>query len=391
MGFDVYICYTQSHLQRDGLIASAITDAKSADLMPTGTAVASGQVSHQVIMSFATLLFGIQHRQPDIARHGYVMHGVALRQLNRVLEDATRHTRAEVILAVAALAVSELLVPTGPGNYWAHVMGLERLVDLQDPATFWSTRSPGFCKGVRFMILAAALKLRRPSILARTDWKKAMRTNASYQELEEQDLYDVLADSSVLLAERHAMSPSTEKADGTETKKEQRDDMERRARRLLQHVQQWRQRWDSNSIKNMNPVPDTSISEASSLITVDTIPNLDTAMMLMLYNLALMYVLQSLVPPLSLEETTSKSYHFDQRTRIAAREACRCIQYYLSIGRRRLDASAPPIIHWTVSMASERLQRDDSVEGAWMRDLQTSQGDRSLPVYGHIKMAQLVG
>lgn len=379
-GFDVYICYTQSHLQRDGLIVSAITDAKAVDLVPLGTAVASRQVSHQAIMSFATLLFGIQHRQADIARQGYAMHGVALKQLNQVLSDATRHTSGEVILAVAALAISELLVPTGPGNYWAHVMGLERLVDLQDPVSFWSTKSPGFCKGVRFMILAAALKLGRPSILARPDWKNAMRRDASYEELEEQDLYDVLADCSVLLAERHAMSP-TEKADATKAE-EQRDGMERRAYRLLQHLHQWRQRWDSNRLKN--PVPDTTLSEAS-LITVATIPNLPAAMILMLYNLALMHVLQSLAP-LPLEETV-KSYHVNER--IAAREACRCTQYYLSI-RRRLDASAPPIIHWAVAAAWERLRRDDSVEGAWMRDWQISQGERSLPVYGHIKMAQLV-
>ncbi|KAK0753792.1 hypothetical protein B0T18DRAFT_337614 [Schizothecium vesticola] len=387
--FDVYICYTQSHLLRGGLIVSAITDTKAADLVPLGTAVASRQVSHQAIMSLATTLFGVQHRQADITRQGYAMHGVALRQLNQMLSDGTRHARDEVIMAVAALAISESLVPTGPDNYLTHMMGLEKLIDLQDPVSFWTTKSAGFCKGIRFMILLASLKLGKPSILARPDWKKAMRTNASYEELEEQDLFDVLADCSVLLAQRDAML-SARDANPIKTR-EQRDETERRARCLLLHLRQWRQRWDNN-VKNS--VTDTlaspsGIEESHSthnkdpkepLITVATIPNLPAAMILMLYNLARMYVLESLAPlPLeesttrdvSLQSETAQGYHADER--IAAREACRCIQYYLDV-RRRLDASASPIVHWAVAAAWTRLRRDDSVEGAWMRDLLNSRG-----------------
>lgn len=388
-GFDVYICYTQSHLIRDGLIASAITDIKAVDLVPSGTAVASRQVSHQAIMSFATILFGIQHRQADITGQGYAMHGVALKQLNEVLSDATRHTRDEVIIAVAALAISELLVPSGPDNYLSHMMGLERLIDLQDPVSFWSRKSSGFCKGVRFMILFASLQLRKPSILARPDWKKAMRTNSSYDELEEQDLFDVLADCTILLAERDAMSSAWNanpiKARG------QRDEIERRACCLLIHLHEWRRRWDSDL---KNPPSDTPASPSGfeesqftqigdpegSLITVATIPNVPAAIMLMLYNLVLIHVLQILAS-LPLEESatgnisqqpeTAKRYHADER--IAAREACRCIQHYLYI-RRRFDTSASPIVHWAVGTSWTRLRRDDSVEGAWMRNLLVGKG-----------------
>jgi hypothetical protein len=388
-GFDVYICYTQSHLLRDGLIVSAITDIKAIDLVPEGTAVASRQVSHQAIVSFATILFGIQHRQADITGQGYAMHGVALKQLNQVLSDVTRHTRDEVIIAVAALAISESLVPTGPKNYLAHMMGLERLIDLQDPVSFWSSKSSGFCKGVRFMVLFASLQLRKPSILARPDWKKAMRTNSPKDQLEEQDLFDVLADCTVLLAERDAMSSAwnTNPIDA----REQRDEIERRACSLLIHLHEWRRRWDSDL---KNAFPDTPASPSGfdeshftqngdpdgSLITVAMIPNVPAAIMLMLYNLALTHVLQILAP-LPLEESatrnisqqreTAKTYHADER--IAAREACRCVQYYLYI-RRRLDASASPLVHWAVAAAWTRLRRDDSVEGAWMRDLLTGKG-----------------
>ncbi|KAK1751316.1 hypothetical protein QBC47DRAFT_425480 [Echria macrotheca] len=379
-GFDVYICYTKSQLLRGGLMVSAINDTKADDLMPVGTAVASRRVSHQAIMGFATLLFGIQHKQPDTARQGYVMHGVALRQLNHALSDVTRHSPDDVILAVAALAISELLLPTTPDSCWTHMMGLDRLLDLQDPVSFWSTKSPGFCKGIRFMIVAAALQLGRPSILARPEWKRAMRANASCQELEGQDLYDALADCSVLLAEGNAMS-SAETADPTMAKTQQ-DDKERQACGLLRHLHQWRQNWNCNYLKiPIHTLPGNSSwsdgrgeDPEASIITIAAIPNLPAATMLMLYNLALMHVLRVLRSQSPDESSTrdfvaqvetAKSMRIDER--IAARETCRCTQYYLSV-KGRLDASAPEVIHWAIAVAWEILRLDDSAEGIWMRD-----------------------
>lgn len=387
--FDVYICYTQAHLLRDGLVTSIITDIKSDDLVPSGTAVVSCQVSHQAIMSFATILFGIQHRQADITRQGYAMHGAALQQVNQVLSDTTLHSCNELIVAVAALSISELLVPSGPDNYLAHMMGLERLIDLQDPSSFWSDKSSGFCKGVRFMVLLASLKLCKPSILAKPDWKKAMRMNSSYEELQEQDLFDVLADCSVLLAERDAML-STWNTNSISAR-EQRDDVEQRASSLLIILYEWRRHWDTD-LRNVcsETAVCPSVPKESQfiynedleppLVTATTIPNVPGAIMLMLYNLALVHVLQ-IIATLPLEESgirnISQQLESAEECRrhelIAAREACRCIQYYLCV-RRRLDASASPIIHWAVAATWTALRHDDSIEGAWMQDLLSKKG-----------------
>jgi len=116
------------------------------------------------------------------------------------------------------------------------------------------------------------------------------------------------------------------------------------------------------------------------LVTATTIPNVPAAIMLMLYNLALMHVLQT-IATLPLEESAIRNISQQLETanecraneRIAARETCRCIQYYLCI-RRRLDASASPIIHWAVATAWTALRRDDSIEGAWMQDLLSKKG-----------------
>lgn len=51
------------------------------------------------------------------------------------------------------------------------------------------------------MILFASLSMRRPSILAREEWKIVLRTDCSDPELEEQSLLGVLADCTVMIAD----------------------------------------------------------------------------------------------------------------------------------------------------------------------------------------------
>ena len=136
IGPETYICYTRGYLQQGGFIVSAIAEIKSLDILPTETTLANGHVSDQAILSFATILFGLQHQQNDIARHGYAMFSVALTQLNQALTDTTWHTNNEVIVAVATLALSECLVPSGKNNYLRHIMGLQKLLELRDPSIF---------------------------------------------------------------------------------------------------------------------------------------------------------------------------------------------------------------------------------------------------------------
>lgn len=201
VGFDACICYTREHLQQGGLIVSAITDMDAVNVLPAETTAANRRVSHQAILSFATILFGLEHQQVDISRHGYALYGVTLTQLNQALASQVPHPNDEVIMAVATLAIAECLVPSGKNNYLDHMMGLQKLIDLQDPSTFWPNKPYGFRNGVRFMLLFASLQVKNPCILARPEWKTAMRVNSSPKELREQDLYDILADCTILLAQ----------------------------------------------------------------------------------------------------------------------------------------------------------------------------------------------
>jgi hypothetical protein len=94
------------------------------------------------------------------------------------------HTNDEVIMAVATFAISEILVPSGKNNYLRHMIGLQKLLELQNPSIFWPYRNYGFRDGVRFMILLSSLQVKSPCILARAEWKRAMRIHCSPKELQ---------------------------------------------------------------------------------------------------------------------------------------------------------------------------------------------------------------
>lgn len=64
----------------------------------------------------------------------------------------------------------------------------------------------------------------------------------------------------------------------------------------------------------------------------------------------------------------SAKEYFASQERLAALEACLCVRSYME-GGRRLDASAPPVLHWVVATAWKTLRHDKSDEGAWLREL----------------------
>ncbi len=64
----------------DGFIYMVIQGIRPADVVPAQATVSTRPISHQAILSFATILFGTEHHQGGILRQGYIMYGDALRQ-----------------------------------------------------------------------------------------------------------------------------------------------------------------------------------------------------------------------------------------------------------------------------------------------------------------------
>ncbi|KAI5458841.1 hypothetical protein BGZ63DRAFT_392149 [Mariannaea sp. PMI_226] len=389
VGFDVYICYTRENLRRDGFIFTAIQGIRPVDVTLTRSNVPACRISHQAILSLATILFGTQHQQSDILGQGYNMYGDALRQLNQALGDTTRYTSDEVIVAVAVLAVTELLMPSGPENFLPHMSGLERLIALRDPYSFWSQQTPGFREGLRFMILYASLRLRRSSIFAEADWMKAIRANLSEHQIPEQELYDILAFCTVLIAERDVMMANWHLDAAASTQK--RNELEEQGHALLAQLHDWKMRWGNNKhLEHYLEIYTTSNSaqgpEGNDFAIVT----------FMLHKLTLIHVFQILASIPSSNLTTGRVLGDNGSVRItgqftkeaylaekrqAALEACHWVQHYLK-GNRSLDMHTSTVVHWTIGMIWRELRNDESTEGNWLRDFMGQKGDK-LPRAGY--------
>jgi hypothetical protein len=256
------------------------------------------------------------------------------------------------------------------------------------------------------MILFASLRTGKPSILARAEWKTTLRANCSDEEMQEQDVFDVLADCTVLVAERDNMLTNWEV--DLERGTHQREKIKRRALTLLTHLRAWRERWDSDernshsetsaAFARLQQMQEESGRDGSSpFLTIFEFSNDSAAIMLMFYNTALIYVLQILASlPLEnfsihtnqsltqntlqvpgylndLSRQTPDEYIAEEW--LAAVEICRCIPHYL-IRKSGLNSGISPVVHLAVTTAWMTLRGNESDEGRWMTEILNTKGQK---------------
>ncbi|KAI4655445.1 hypothetical protein J4E93_000157 [Alternaria ventricosa] len=385
---EVYICYARRHLLPNGPIDLGLQELQTSDIVTQDSAAEGSNSSLfvQAALSFATLFFGAQHHQSRILTEGYAIHGVALKRLNQALSQPERRTHDDVIVSVILLAMLELFMPTGPRNWLKHMLGLEQLLALLDPASLVhaSFRRLELYKGVRHMILIASLRNRTPSIFARQQWKAVLRTALSLETPEEQDLHDVLADCSVLIAAsdelfklQHTSGPGYA---------QRRQEMQCKAEELLVFLEAWKLRWDSNegNVYIEEECLDLNTAEASPRIIYRFMSD-SVARMLMLYNTALIYALR-VMATLEIKNEASQYFSSDMHgyagadirsesscypaIRAAGLDIARCITDYLQHKRVRGETDfASPIVQWAVMTAGQALGGEDSSDGEWMISL----------------------
>ncbi|KAF1842609.1 uncharacterized protein K460DRAFT_370581 [Cucurbitaria berberidis CBS 394.84] len=404
---EVYICYTRKHLLPGGPLDVGLQDLQLADITTTSrktTDSVKGPVFNQAMLSFAAVFFGAQHKQTRILTQGYAMHGAALKQLNFTLSDSSCYIRDEVIVSVIALAMLECLVPTGPKNYLKHMLGLERLLELRKPEYL------AHC--VRNMILFASVRARKPSILARPEWKKVLRVHCADQDMQEQDLCDALADCTVLLAECDKLM--TLWAFDMEKAVPQRDKLERNAVALLTYLRTWKDAWDSDEQNayyvELAPPSDSQSPPAQSvgddsrrMSTVLRFGTGSAARMLMLHSTTLIHVLQILASlPLNSSEDRSEQtaslipWQYTARedddiwecianaewaaaARLAALQAGQCLPDYLDHERALSDLQfASPVVQWAVSTSWKTLGENGTAEGRWMMGLLNERSNQAI-------------
>jgi hypothetical protein len=386
---EVYICYVRRHLFPNGPVDLGLQELRISDLAVATRAAerGSGPLFIQAALSFATLFFGAQHHQSGILTEGYAIHGVALKRLNQALSQPERRMHDDVIVSVVLLAMLELFMPTGPRNWLKHMLGLEQILALRDPSSLVhaSFRTLELYKGVRHMILIASLRNRTPSIFARPQWKAVLRTALSLETPEEQDLHDVLADCSVLIAASDELFKLQHSSGLAYTQR--RKEMQVKADELLVFLGAWKQRWDSNEkniyIEEERFEPDTA---GSSPRIIYRFMSDSVARMLMLYNTALIYVLRVMATLETKQNGSQKvsNYHISGDTgadvatessyypaiHAAGLDIARCITDYLQHKRARGETDfASPIVQWAVSTAGKALGDENSLDNKWMMSL----------------------
>lgn len=401
---DVFVCYARQHLLPNGPIDLQLQDYKY-EALRTGDRPGRTEtpVFKHAMDSFATVYFGAQHKQTDILVKGFTAHNAALKRLNLVLTQPSCYLRDEVIVSVITLAMLELIVPSGPRNWLRHMRGAERLLELRGPAALvgCSTRSLNLYKGLRHMILFASLRSRTASILARPEWKEVLRIDCPEKELEEQDLHDVLADCSVLIAGSDKLVGET--SNGFEEPRLSQN-LKEKANDLLSFLNAWKRRWDSNKDnaynvefqdyhEQLSPASDW-IVESTSEFYIYRFTSDATARMMMLYSTALLLVIDiqlsvaSACLRISIDTYMSwkpshdfgdchdnvyqsiESGDYHNAKRLAALDVGRSITDYLDHKRRRMDVGfASPVVQWALGTAWKALGGNETIEGRWMMNL----------------------
>ncbi|KAH7364166.1 hypothetical protein BKA65DRAFT_490606 [Rhexocercosporidium sp. MPI-PUGE-AT-0058] len=415
---EVYICFALKHLRRGGTIELTTRTIQSTDIVPARApaTIHHGHISHQAILSFAAIFFGTQHRQAEITRMGFALYGMVLQRLNEALSDPVYNTKDDLIYAVVTLGILETFVSTGAGNHLKHMAGLERLFALRDHSIPISYDSAEMYRSLRQMIIFAALRSKKASILARPEWKKQLREQIdSPDELQKQELFDVLADCTVLLSARGQILSGSDVS--SQMIFDRFGKLKEDALSLLAQLSSWKERWDSDTRHHptRTPLPrnqplqrETDPQEHLLPFTTNLeYPSEAIAITTMLYNISLIHVLQVLAlltsppesqpyysppttPPLQPSLTsdagnflrdpphfpnmwldsyspTSTQQQQELNPFIVAQSApivdiCRSISYHLSDPQRATSSN----LYWGVATVWIKVGGEESAVGRWV-------------------------
>jgi hypothetical protein len=365
--FQIQICisYTRKYLLRGGPVDLASQELQLSDIYTAADTEDNTHLLHRAILTLGIIFFGAQHGSPSIQNRGYIMHGKILKQLNATLSDPHCYLRDDVLLSVVTLVLLECFAPTGRKYYLKHMSGLEKLLELRGPAMHRERKAMGIFKGVRRMVIFAALNKRKESILARGEWKCIQGADCTADEMEEQFLMNALADCTVVIAEYDKVVAKSELE--IEDSAFRRDEVTRRALNLLEQLHLWKKRWDTGERNSHLEIPaeyaieETRESGAPSITTILNFAHSSAMIMFMLYNTALIYVFRILA---SLDGHPGAKWE----ERSAALEICRCIQYHSS-QKRCLDSGSMTVASLAVRTSWKTLGGSGSPGGRWMIDL----------------------
>lgn len=334
---------------------------------------------------------GQQTHQPSIFDKGLAVHSLTLRKLYGALLDPVACISDEVLLTIATLALLEVRIPTSNSSYLKHIMGLQQLLQLRDPAIHRSNAACLFYLHTRHMITFASVKLRVGTIFARPDWKALLRSYCSAEELWEQELFDILADCSCLYARcrDHATAVPVDRIGLAKVVEE--------AHELLHQLRLWRSRWDQEArytrrddsdtlagLKAAVQVSQTAFTMQYPIKAIDFKDGAASALLLQ-YNACIISVSRLLLllqvpaesntpdPSTPAACRMSQLYahrsldEYGPRELNAALEICCCVPYIVSRNAHKFCRDSPAI-HWSITTAWMMLGQETTPVGKWITD-----------------------
>jgi hypothetical protein len=378
--------YTRSHLAQGGPVDVTLQELQSKDLarLEANSTTACRTAHLRTVQSFATIFFGTKHKQPDITQRGYVQHGATLQQLNQALAEPHCYRYDEIIQSVMTLAIQETLVPSGPGLFMKHMQGLEKLLALRDPSSYCPPATVDLYKCLRHMLLFASLIAGTPSILAKSGWKELFHRHCDNEkEEQEQQLYNFLADCSVLAYERDNLLGKGARVDGGTVVSEE---LRYNAVHLGEQLRVWRTTWGLDTANAYVEIPSQNLTQshqwppngpAHDAPTDLKFSNLKSALTLMLYNIALIYLLKVLIS-LSTDPQQEKSrIVLIKAAHSTVLDVCRIMPGPFNTEWQK-ELHASPVVHWAVQSARMVLQGDESAEARWLIEMLDRKSGKTL-------------
>jgi hypothetical protein len=373
--------FTRSHLSQGGPVDITLRELQSKDLAQLeATSTTACTTAHlRTVQSFAMIFFGTKHKHSEITQKGYLRHGATLQQLNRALSEPHCYRYDEIIQSVMTLAIQETLVPSGPDLFMKHMQGLEKLLALRDPSLYCPPATISLYKCLRHMLLFASLTAGTPSILAKPSWKDLFhRHSESVVEEQEQQLYDFLADCSVLAFEHDELQKKEQSGDAGVDKFE---DIRHKAQDLGTKLRAWRTNWGADVENAFTETPANTVSAQSravsshfnnsrdiaapALPTDIVFSSIKSSLMLMLYNIALIYLLKILI---SLPVETQQAGSQRPLTAVAhsaVLDVCRIIPGPFDTELQQ-ELHASPVVYWAIQSARMILRGDESAQAKWL-------------------------
>ncbi|KAH7070277.1 hypothetical protein FB567DRAFT_217434 [Paraphoma chrysanthemicola] len=376
---EVYIMFTRKFIAEGGPVDLALRELQSRDITRLETSrTADCETAHlRAVLSFATIVFGAKNQQTSVTQQGYLNHGATLKHLNQALSRPDCHEFDEVIVSVTTLAMQEMLVPSGPKFFLNHMAGLEKLLDLRDPQLHCSPKTLSLYKCLRHMLLFAALSAGRASILAQPGWKRLLSQHCeSDEEKQEQRLYDIVADCSVLIPERDKLRRVWDSDHQENT--EEADSIQQRADQLVEQLRDWRERWlsDPNNSFTETSMYGTQAPPAMDYLREDTshgvtdlvFSSISSASLFMLYNIACLHVLQINLSLPSDTHSSAKKEEYLAAAHASILDICRSMPYCLDEELHK-ELHAGPVAFWAAQVAGAVLKDDTSREGRVLKEL----------------------